>query len=75
VSPDSLDILFAKDPYILTDADVDAIVERLEADRLKFLAAPEGEPKRERGKRADLGKKIELPTDLSADDILSEIGL
>lgn len=76
VDPKSLDILFAKDPTELTDAEIEAITERLEADRMKFMQNPDanGEPKKMRS-AANLGKKVELPSDVSTDDLLGKIGL
>lgn len=76
MDPKSLDLYFAKDPSELTDAEVALIVERLEADRLKFMQNPDanGEPKKTRS-AANLGRKVELPTGLSTDDLLKDIGL
>ena len=69
-------MLFAKDPTELTDSEIELIVEKLEADRIKFMQNPDaaGEPKKSRDP-ANLRKKIELPTDLSIDDLLGKIGL
>lgn len=75
VDPNSLDLYFAKNPQDLTDAEVALIVERLTADRLKFMANPDaGEPKKSRSP-ANLGKKVELPSGLSTDDLLKDLGL
>jgi hypothetical protein len=75
VDPQSLDLYFAKQPEFLTDEEVAIIVERLEQDRLKFMANPDnGEPKKTRS-AANLGKKVELPTNLSTDDLLKDLGL
>jgi len=76
VDPKSLDLYFATDPNELTDEQVAIVVERLEADRMKFMAAPEAgsEPTKSRS-AANLGRKVELPTDVSTDDLLGKIGL
>lgn len=76
VDPNSLDLYFAKSPQDLTDAEVALIVERLSADRLKFMVSPDsnGEPKKSRSP-ANLGKKVELPSGLSTDDLLKDLGL
>jgi hypothetical protein len=69
-------LYFATDPNELTDEQIALVVERLESDRMKFMASPESgaEPTKTRS-AANLGKKIELPTDVSTDDILGKIGL
>jgi hypothetical protein len=76
VDPKSLDLYFATDPNELTDAQIAVIVERLEADRMKFMASPDAgaEPTKSRS-AANLSKKVELPTDVSTDDLLGKIGL
>jgi len=76
VDPKSLDFLFAKDPTELTDEEIERIVERLEADRIKFMQAPESasEPGKTRS-NASLGKKVALPTDVSTSDLLGKLGL
>lgn len=76
VDPKSLDLYFAKAPEDLTDEEVAIIVERLEKDRLTFMANPDanGEPKKSRS-AANLGRKIELPTNLSTEDLLKDLGL
>jgi hypothetical protein len=76
VDPKSLDFLFAKDPTELTDEDIERIVERLENDRMKFMQNPDAvsEPTKSRSP-ASLGKKIELPTDVSTNDLLGKLGL
>jgi hypothetical protein len=76
VDPQSLDYLFAKDPTELTDADIERIVERLEADRMKFMQNPDaaGEPTKSRS-TSGINKKIELPTDVSTNDLLGKLGL
>lgn len=76
MDPKSLDLYFAKAPEDLTDEEVAIIVERLEKDRLTFMANPDanGEPKKSRS-AANLGRKIELPTNLSTEDLLKDLGL
>jgi hypothetical protein len=75
VDPKSLDLYFAKAPEELTDEEIEIIVKRLEEDRLRFMANPDnGEPKKSRAP-ANLGRKVELPTGLSTEDILKDIGL
>jgi hypothetical protein len=76
VDPKSLDYLFAKDPTELTDADIERITERLEADRMKFMQNPDSasEPTKSRS-TSGINKKVELPTDVSTDDLLGKLGL
>ena len=76
VDPHSLDVLFAKDPTELSDSEIEKIVAKLEDDRLKFMANPEtgAEPKKTRSP-ANLSKKIDMPTDISTEDLLGKIGL
>ena len=76
VDPNSLDLYFATQPEDLPDEAIDLIVERLQRDRLTFMVNPDsnGEPKKTRS-AANLGKKVELPTNLSTDDLLKDLGL
>src|SRR5215472_13360677 len=75
VDPKSLDFLFAKDPNELTDPEIESVVEKLEADRMKFMQNPDsaGEPKKSKSPADLKTKKIELPTDVSTDDLLGKI--
>src|SRR5215471_18679713 len=73
VDPQSLDIYFAKHPEDLSDEEVALIVERLSADRLKFMANPEAEPAKSRA--SAVGKKIDAPEGISSADLLKKIGL
>lgn len=52
VSPESLELIWSKDPNNYTVQDVERIVDKLVADRQRFLLEPE-KVKRQRGKSAD----------------------
>lgn len=71
VDPQSLDHLFSLDPLELTDQQLQMVVEKLQADRLRMLSAPQrGEAK----PRANIQKQ-ELPKGLSVEELMKKINL
>lgn len=53
VDPNSLDFIWAKDPNLMTQQDVERVVDKLQADRVKFLQNPEA-VKKQRGKKVSI---------------------
>jgi hypothetical protein len=53
VDPNSLDSIWAKDPNLMTQQDVERVVDELQAKRTTFLNNPEA-VKKQRGKRVSV---------------------